>query len=311
MLVLERTVFVRREPQVQRRTARQILRKLTMTPSSLQCARMTHQQRLSPNNNRRQTATRGFTLIELLVVVAIIAVLIALLLPAVQQVRESARRMQCLNNLHQMGVAMHNYHSTHNCLPPGGLEPRPVWPNGKQFAWSAYLLPYLDQANVANGINFDYAFDHPINATVAATPLSVYLCPSTPRQSKLTDGMGATDYGGIFGERILTTNNPPRGVMVYGQAIRFRDITDGTSTTLAISEDAAFRDGQWINGRNLFDQAFPINQAPSIENDIRSEHPQGANGLFADGSAKFLNENMDLNVLAGICTRNGGEVVSP
>ncbi len=265
----------------------------------------------APGAIRRRKTIRGFTLIELLVVIAIIAVLIALLLPAVQQVRESARRMQCLNNLHQIGLALHNYHATHNSLPPGGLEPRPAWPNGKQFAWPAFVLPYMDQANVSTAINFDYAFDHPINAVIAATPLTVYVCPSTPRSSMLTKGMGATDYGGIYGERILTTNNPPRGVMVYGRAIRLRDITDGTSTTLTISEDAAFRDGQWINSRNLFDQAFQINHAPAFENDIRSEHPQGANGLFADGSAKVLNEQMDLKLLAAICTRNGGEVVSP
>lgn len=282
-----------------------------MNPARFQCAQIPYTENSTPATRRLKITVRGFTLIELLVVIAIIAILIALLLPAVQSVRESARRMQCLNNLHQIGLALHSYHSTHNCLPPGGLEPRPVWPNGKQFAWSAYILPYLDQANVSSGIDFNYGFDHPINAVIAATPLSVYVCPSTPRQSMLTKGMGATDYGGIYGERILTTNNPPRGVMIYGQAIRFRDITDGTSTTLAISEDAAFRDGQWINGRNLFDQAFQINHAPSFENDIRSEHPQGANGLFADGSAKFLNEQMDLKVLAGICTRNGGEVVSP
>ncbi len=260
---------------------------------------------------KRARFIRGFTLIELLVVIAIIAVLIALFLPAVQQVRESARRMQCLNNMHQIGVALHSYHSTHNSLPPGGLQPRPIWPQGKQFAWSAFLLAYLDQANAANTIDFDVAFDDPINAEIAATPIAMYICPSTPRSSPLTRGMGATDYGGIFGERIFTTNNPPRGVMIYDQAIRFRDITDGTSNTLTISEDAGFRDGQWINGRNLFDQAFAINKAPSFENDIRSEHPQGANGLYADGSARFLSEQMDLSILAAICTRDGGEVVTP
>jgi len=259
--------------------------------------------------HRRRIGT-GFTIIELLVMITVISVLIALLLPAVQSVRESARRMQCLNNLHQIGLALHNYHSTHNCLPPGGLEPRPKWPTGKQYAWSAFLLSHLEQTNLQNGVDFDYAFDHPVNADAAATPLAVFICPSTPRNSSLTKGMGATDYGGIYGERIVSTNNPPRGVMVYDRVVRFRDITDGTSTTLAISEDAAFRDGQWINGRNLFDQAFPINKAPVFENDIRSLHPGGANGLYADGSAQFLNETMDLNTLAAICTRNGGEVIS-
>ena len=79
--------------------------------------------------------------------------------------------------------------------------------------------------------------------------------------------------------------------------------------TLMVSEDADFPDGQWINAWNLFDQAFSINRAPRFENDIRSMHPQGANGLFADGSVKFLNENIDLEVIAALCTRNGSESI--
>lgn len=252
----------------------------------------------------------ALTLVELLVTMAIIGVLVSLLLPAVQSVREAARRMQCQNHLHQIGIALHHYHSTLRTLPPGGIEPRPMWPDGRQFAWSAFLLPYLEQTMVVEEIDFRYAFDDPVNEQIAATPLPVYLCPSTPRSEPLTRGMGATDYGGIYGERITSQNNPPRGVMIYDQAMRFRDITDGLSGTLAVSEDAKFRDGQWINARNLFDQAFAINRAPKFENDIRSLHPSGAEGLFADGSARFLDENIDLKILAAICTRNGSEVVS-
>ena len=240
---------------------------------------------------------------------AILGVLVSLLLPAVQSVREAARRVQCQNNLRQVGLALHHYHSALATLPPGGLEPRPMWPDGKQFAWSAFLLPYLEQSNVNEQIDFRYAFDHPANGEIAATPLEVYLCPSTPRRSPLTRGLGASDYGGIYGERILSQNDPPSGVMIYDRAMRFRDITDGTSSTLAVSEDAKFRDGQWINARNLFDQAYRINGAPKFENDIRSFHPSGAEGLFADGSVRFLQETMDLDVLAAICTRNGEEVV--
>ena len=96
----------------------------------------------------------------------------------------------------------------------------------------------------------------------------------------------------------------------YDEAIAIRDIPDGTSATLIVSEDSNWPDGQWINGRNIFDQAFPINKAPRFENDIRSRHPLGANALFCDGSATFLSQDMDLLVLAAICTRHGGETTA-
>ena len=251
----------------------------------------------------------GVTLIELLVVVAIMGILLGLMMPAVQMAREAARRMQCNNNLHQMGVALHNYHAVHLSFPPGGYEPRPVWPKGRQYAWSAMLLPHLEQQTLNVSINFHKPFDDPVNAEAAAVVVATYLCPSTPRTSSLQRGRGACDYGGIYGERITGPNHPPKGVMLYDKALRFRDIRDGTAMTLVISEDSGFRDGQWINGRNVMDQAFPINQAPSFENDIRSLHPTGANGLFVDGSARFLSESMDLEVLAAICTRAGNEII--
>ncbi len=249
----------------------------------------------------------AFTLVELLVVLSIIALLVGLLLPAVQSVREAARRMQCQNNLHQIGIALHNYHAAFRKFPPGGLEVRPQWRRGKQLAWSAFLLPYMGESPTYEKINFDYPFDHAKNAEAAASVIETYLCPSTARQSTRHRGRGATDYGGIYGERIVSRNYPPRGVMIHERSIRFRDITDGTARTLVISEDADFPDGQWINAWNLFDQAFSINRAPRFENDIRSMHPQGANGLLADGSVRFMNENIDLEVLAALCTRNGSE----
>lgn len=258
---------------------------------------------MSLGQNRRA----AFTLMELLVVIAIISVLVGLLLPAVQAAREAARRMQCQNNLHQIGIALHNYHAAFRKFPPGGIEVRPEVRNGKQLAWSAFVLPFMEQSAAYVRVDFNYSFDDPVNAKAAAIPIETYLCPSTPRSSPLMRGMGATDYGGIYGERIVSRNYPPRGVMIHDRAIRFRDITDGTARTLMISEDANFRDGQWINAWNLFDQAFSINRAPKFENDIRSFHPQGANGLFSDGSVSFMNESMDLELLASICTRNGNE----
>lgn len=255
----------------------------------------------------RQGWRSAFTMIELLVVLAIIGILIAMLLPAVQAVREAMRRTQCHNNLHQIGIALHNYHGAFRKFPPGGIEVRPETPRGKQLAWSAFVLPFLEQTATYSHVDFNFPFDHANNAEAAATPIEVYLCPSTTRISILHRGRAATDYGGIYGERIVSTNNPPRGVMIHDRAIRFRDIIDGTVQTLMISEDAGFPDGQWINAWNLFDQAFSINRAPKFENDIRSMHAQGANGLFADGSVSFLNESIDLELLAALCTRNGRE----
>ena len=265
----------------------------------------------SPWTGARWTDRRAFSLVELLVVIAILGVLVGLLLPAVQRSRETAHRGQCLANLRQMGIALHAYHDAHGVFPPGGIEWRPPKSTKeRQLAWSVFLLPYLEQTTLYDSLDLSTPFDSAANRAGAATVLSVYLCPSVPRDSCLVEGRGACDYGGIYGERISGPNEPPKGVMLYDRAIGLREITDGSSSTLVVSEDSNWLDGQWINGRNIFDQAFAINAAPPFENDIRSLHPGGANGLLCDGAARFLNEWMELRVLAALCTRAGGEVVS-
>ncbi len=253
----------------------------------------------------------AFTLVELLVVMAVIGVLVALLLPAIQAARESSRRTSCTNNLKQIGLALHLYHDVNSSFPPGCIEARPFHPNGRQIAWSALILPYLEEDPLYDQIDFDSPFDSPENSTAARVILPVYLCPTTPRSSPLQRGRGPCDYGGIYGERITSHNRPPKGTMLFDRAISFRDIHDGKSNTLVIAEDSNWPDGQWINGRNIFDQAFAINDAPKFENDIRSLHPGGANGTFCDGSVRFLSETMDLHTLAAICTRAGQEPVGP
>lgn len=264
-------------------------------------------------------APSAFTLVELLLVIAIVGLLVGLLLPAVQAAREAARRASCTNNLRQMGLGLHNYHQAMGCFPPGGIEHRsminpktgrPYGPSGRQLAWSLFLLPYVEQKPLYDKVDTGKPFDAPENAAAAATILPLYICPSATNQRELREGRGPCDYGGIYGERITSPNNPPKGMMLYDQALTVADCTDGTSCTLIISEDSGFRDGQWINGLNVFDQAFAINKAPPFENDIRSKHPGGANGLFTDGSVHFLKETMDLKVLAALCTRAGGEIVS-
>ena len=101
--------------------------------------------------------------------------------------------------------------------------------------------------------------------------------------------------------------------MLYNRPVAIRQIPDGASRTLIVAEDGGWQDGQWINGLNIFDQKYEINYKPSpqkpLENEIRSDHSGGANALFADGSARFLDQQMDLEILAAICTREGGEII--
>jgi prepilin-type processing-associated H-X9-DG protein len=252
----------------------------------------------------------GFTSVELLVVIAILAIMVGLLLPAAHRVRLAALATLCKNNLRQIGIALSNYHDQRGQFPIGCVEWRPTLTGSqRQLAWSAFLLPFVEQENTHRAIHFDRPFDHPDNAAAAARVIPPYICPQARRHEPLVQGRGACDYGGLFGERIASPNSPPKGMMIHDVAIRHADVHDGMSNTIIVGEDSRSLDGQWINGRNLFDQAFAINQGPTFENDLRSDHPGGAHAAFADGSVQFLRERMRLAALAALCTRAGGEIM--
>jgi len=203
-------------------------------------------------NPRRQ---RGFTLIELLVVIAIIGVLIALLVPAVQRVREAAARTQCRNNLKQIGLGFHNYHAARNRFPPGFASKAAFTDGpgtGPGWGWGAYLLPYLEQDNLYRQINFAKDIADPVNAQARVQSLPIFLCPSdNPRSltTTVSDGAGNPicdvafgNYVGMAGVYEVSgypdTSNGSPGVLLRNSRVRVTDIIDGSSNTLFVGERA-------------------------------------------------------------------------
>jgi prepilin-type N-terminal cleavage/methylation domain-containing protein/prepilin-type processing-associated H-X9-DG protein len=175
--------------------------------------------------SRRRSA---FTLIELLVVIAIIAILIGLLLPAVQKVREAAARMQCQNNLKQIALGAHNYHDAYKRLPPGG--------DALDFAAQALMLPFIEQDNLYKTINFTVAPTNAANSFPISQPVPVYICPSDP-QTDLPPGDGGNNYVWNYGSDLLFFSSNTRGVFMFGNTkVTLQSITDGTSNTAAFSE---------------------------------------------------------------------------
>src|SRR5262245_42931396 len=202
----------------------------------------------------------GFTLIELLVVIAIIAILIGLLLPAVQKVREAANRTRCQNNLKQIGLALLNYHETQGSFPPGFQCPAPTSdPNYTTpgWGWAAFALPYVEANNLARLIDFSRPVDDPVNTPARTTPLKVFVCPSDRftgvytvldiSNAVLCDA-ATSSYAASVGVNMDLDEvlDDADGLFFRNSKIRVSDIADGSSNTFAVGERASlFAQAPW------------------------------------------------------------------
>jgi prepilin-type N-terminal cleavage/methylation domain-containing protein len=314
----------------------------------------------------------GFTLIELLVVIAIIAILIGLLVPAVQKVREAANRTTCQNNLHQLAIAFQDYHDVNKVLPPGSMCPfvtgavttgmvadnnfTGAWADPQyggslpwgNFSWAAIILPYVEQGNLYNSINFtvpSYAAQifedisgggnpvqrgpagNAVNASAANNMPSVFLCPSSKRGSTDPANNTQKDYGVNGGTGICCPERAAAGqdgVFWVNSRVRMIDIVDGSSNTFLLLECSNFNDHSWLPdgfGSNHFiwvhhpSQGYV--QANFLPNNdgwnnrsAQGQHTGGVLAAMADGHVAFVSNDVSSAVFSAAFTRHGGEAFS-
>ena len=292
---------------------------------------------------------RGFTLVELLVVIAIIGVLVGLLLPAVQAAREAARRMQCSNNLKQIGLAMHMYNDTHKKFPPGGWNEAN---HGNRLAWTVFILPFMEQTALYHQFDMTHNSYTGVNLLPAAMAVPMYHCPS--QQLKYNSngaGPGAgenpptgmaytTHYYGIMGPKgtipgsTATYPHDPNptghggysntGVLFRNSSTKLGEITDGTSNTMLVGEISwtasnTFRSwGRGVSGNTsggAKNMEFGINVQGYTSGNFNSvsfgsEHTGGCQFAIGDGSVRFTSESIDMATYYGMGTRAMGEVVA-
>lgn len=299
---------------------------------------MHRNHRHSPDNYR------AFTLVELLVVIAIIGVLVALLLPAVQAARESARRMQCTNHLKQIGLAMHNYHDVWKRLPMAWIHP-------KRWNWIPSTLPFHEEQILHDQLDFKIASWQGNNLNFLKQHHSKWLCPSNAHAEEVLEEemfagpqytISQSDYANCQGDYMNATGvgqtpaygnvgsltAPVRGMISrYGWSARFKDVTDGLSSTILVGEVV----GAWCITQNWGVQSFattahPINYQNETFRDratwptqanprwdesisFRSQHAGGANFCLGDGSVTFLTDELDGITFRALASRDGGETV--
>jgi prepilin-type processing-associated H-X9-DG protein len=274
----------------------------------------------------------------LLVVIAIIGVLIGLLLPAVQKVREAAARVKCVNNLKQIGLALQNYHETAKSFPSGYVSNFDSTGNdtGPGWGWAAFILPQVEQQNLYNSIQFGQNIEMPANSGVRVAPISLYLCPSDSAPPAWTASkfnssgvsigaicdVASANYVGVFG--VGEPGVDGDGVFFRNSRVRIADILDGTSQTLMVGERTfVLAPATWV-GAVASAELFPYNSSnfvlghtgesngpasPVDINNFSSRHGSGLNFVFADGHVSFLASSVSQAIYQALSTRAGSEPV--
>jgi prepilin-type N-terminal cleavage/methylation domain-containing protein/prepilin-type processing-associated H-X9-DG protein len=276
---------------------------------------------------------KGFTLIELLVVIAIIAILIGLLLPAIQKVREAASRVKCANSLKQLGLGLHNYVDVNEAFPSAYQAPG----MNVGWGWGAFLLPYMEQAPLYSQLGLpDSVFGggaNPVPANaLTQTQLCLFVCGSDtgPALNPFKDNHAKSNYRAVAGPVVPAVFVPDTdygGILGQNSRIRPLDVTDGTSTTLALGEcildvPTGKVGAVWVGMDNSatgtvyasnvfwgFDTGtYTINGSGAQA--FGSRHPGGAQFVFADGHVKFIAQSVDPQQVLYLAGRNDGQVVS-
>ena len=269
---------------------------------------------------------RGFTLLEILVSIAIIGLLLALLVPAVQSARASARRATCQNQLRQLGLALHLYHDCHDCFPCGSYIKGPSLPIQSGWGWGAMVLPFVDSGALYEQIDFRLGTAVGSNFALIETPVSLWRCPS----DIVPDSISADPI--FHPPFILPSGNMcgSAGILYAMSRVRMGDIRDGTSNTLMLGErlvqtdlngglpstsawcgQVAFTDGYEYRSVPYVqaNQLHPINASESDPACFGSRHTGGANFVLADGSVRFLSDDIDSQLFEALGTAKGREVV--
>jgi len=245
--------------------------------------------RASGGTSSGSSSSTGWILAIILGGGALLAVpcLIALLLPAVQQAREAARRTQCRSNLKQIGLAMYNYHDVYGCFPPAYIADETGKP---MHSWRVLILPYLEQQALYEQYDFSEPWDGPNNSRLMGLRPPIYACPTGH------GGTMTTAYAAISGENC---------VFAGAESTKISDITDGTSETIMVGE-AEYAAIPWMEPRDIeFDTFTTVGDADGFS----SDHQGGVFVLNADGSTNFVSEDVNPESFKAELTRNGGEEV--